>query len=78
MILSDALKKLKELQIKAHAYEHAMGMLSYDALTAAPSDSAEGRGMSMGILSEEYYKILVNDETGALLDFLWEKREGLS
>ncbi len=78
MILSDALKKLKELQIKAHAYEHAMGMLSYDALTAAPSDSAEGRGMSMGILSEEYYKIMVNDETGALLDFLWENREGLS
>ena len=34
------------------AYNHAMGVLSYDSETAAPKNSAEGLGRTYGVLSE--------------------------
>ncbi len=73
-----ALKELKELQLRSHAFGHAMGMLGYDAVTAAPSASFKGRGMTLGILSEEYYKTVVNERNGELLDYLWSIRDELS
>ena len=42
-----AIKDLKLLQEKLAAYNHAMGLMSLDASTAAPKESWEGRGKSM-------------------------------
>ena len=62
MTLEQALSKLNELQSSQQALGHAMGVLSYDGDTAAPSASARGRGDTMGYLSGLSYQLLVNDE----------------
>lgn len=52
-------------RFKAHlsrmdAYAHAMGLLSYDAVTSMPRGGAAHLSMSMGTLSEEVYKLTVD------------------
>ena len=49
--LEQAVSALKTLQQTLSAYNHAMGVLYLDATPAAPSDTWEGRGMTMEILS---------------------------
>ncbi len=68
-----ALLELKELQKKMHAYNHAMALLGVDAATAAPSDSQEGRELTLGVLSQASYDLFVNPKTEELLDGLKEK-----
>lgn len=70
MELDFAVEELKKLQIKMHAFDHALAMLYFDSVTAAPPDTAEGRGKTMGILSEERHKLFANDKVGELLAFL--------
>ena len=70
MDLKKAIEELEALQLKRHAYEHAMGVLYLDAVTVAPSGTAEGRGRTMGVLSEESHRIFANEKTGELLDYL--------
>lgn len=66
----EAVEKLKKLQASQAAYNHAMGVLSVDANTAAPSDSWEGRGRTMEILSEAIYKITSDPENEELFSYL--------
>lgn len=40
MELTAALQKLDQLQRKQLAYSHAMGLIDYDGMTAAPSGTA--------------------------------------
>ncbi len=68
MTLEQALNRMNELQTAQQAYNHAMGVLSLDGETAAPSASARGRGDSMGYLSGVTYKLLVNDEVKEALE----------
>ena len=63
----EALKKLEQTQA---AYNHAMGVLYLDAATAAPSDTWEGRGKTMEVMSQITYDLLVNDENNELLSYL--------
>ena len=63
----EALKKLEQTQA---AYNHAMGVLYLDAATAAPSDTWEGRGKTMEVMSQITYDLLVNDENDELLSYL--------
>ena len=63
----EALKKLEQTQA---AYSHAMGVLYLDAATAAPSDTWEGRGKTMEVMSQITYDLLVNDENDELLSYL--------
>ena len=63
----EALKKLEQTQA---AYNHAMGVLYLDAATAAPSDTWEGRGKTMEVMSQVTYDLLVNDENNELLSYL--------
>lgn len=72
MDLSAALKQLDLLQRKQLAYSHAMGIIDYDGMTAAPSGTATNRAETLGILSEETYKLTTGEETVALLDYLHE------
>ncbi|MBP3657495.1 MAG: carboxypeptidase M32 [Clostridia bacterium] len=65
-----ALAKLNEMESTMAAYQHAMGVLGVDASTAAPSDSAEARGATMGVLSGVVYGLVANPENKELADYL--------
>jgi len=75
MTVEQALAKLKELQAAQQAYGHAMGVLSLDGDTAAPSASARGRAETMGYLSGVTYKLLVNDEVKEALETILANKE---
>lgn len=77
MTVNQALEKLDALQRRSIAYEHAQGILYYDGVTTAPTGTAANRGETMGVLSEEYYKITTGEETGNILDFLFEHSDEL-
>lgn len=77
MELQEALARLAELQKKMYAYSAASSALYLDSVTVAPKDTAEGRGVALGILAGEQHKLFSDPEVGALLDFLAERRDGL-
>lgn len=68
--VQQALAALQKLQQTQAAYNHAMGVLYLDATTAAPSDTWEGRGKTMEIMSQITYDLLANPENGELLSYL--------
>ena len=76
--VQQALEALKKLEQTQAAYNHAMGVLYLDATTAAPSDTWEGRGKTMEILSQVTYDLLANPENGELLTFLEAHAEELN
>lgn len=77
MELNEALSRLAELQRKMYAYQTASSSLYLDGTTVAPKDTAEGRGVALGILAGEQHKLFSAPEVGELLDFLWANRDGL-
>ncbi len=78
MNLDQALKKMNDLQTAQHAYGHAMGVLSLDGDTAAPSASAKGRGETMGYLSGVTYQLLVNNEVKEALETILDNRDSVT
>ncbi|MBR2422412.1 MAG: carboxypeptidase M32 [Oscillospiraceae bacterium] len=72
-----AVDELKKLQQKQAAYNHAMGVLYLDATTVAPSDSWEGRGKTMEILTKVSYELMTAPEVGELLSYLEEHTDML-
>ena len=70
MELNQAREQLKTLQEQMSAYDHAMGLMSYDGETTAPKGTAANRAHAMGILSEITYKLSTGKETVDLLEFL--------
>ena len=77
MELNEALQRLDALQKKMYAYNVASAALYLDGVTVAPSDTAEGRGVALGILAGESHKVFANPETGELLDVLSRHMEEL-
>lgn len=73
-----ALEKLNELEATLSAYQHAMNVMSVDASTAAPADSAQARGKAMAVLSGVIYGLTANPETQALCESLLAHRDELS
>ncbi len=70
MNLQEAITKLYAWQNKLSAYNHAMALIYYDGSTVAPKKTAGNRAHTLGILSEETYKLTTNDETVEMLEFL--------
>ena len=70
MTLQEAIKKLYDWQNKLSAYNHAMSIIYYDGSTVAPKKTAANRAHTLGILSEETYKLTTNEETVEMLEFL--------
>ena len=56
----------------------ASSAIYLDAVTVAPKNTAEGRGVALGILAGESQKIFTVPEVGELLSFLKEHKEELS
>ena len=77
MELKKALEELALLQKKMYAYNVASSAIYLDAVTVAPKDTAEGRGVALGILAGESQKVFTAPEVGELLAFLKEHMEEL-
>ena len=78
MELKKALEEMRLLEKRRYAYNHAIGLLSVDAMTVAPSKSYIGRGETMGILSGEAYDLFVNEDVGELLGYISEHSEEIT
>ena len=78
MELKQALEQLETLQKKLYAYQCASSSLYLDSVTVAPKDTAQGRGVALGILAGEQHKLFAGPEVGALLDVLGERGEALT
>ena len=78
MTVTEAIEKLYTLQSKLSAYDHASSLIYYDGATTAPKGTAENRGHTLSVLSEEIYKLSTGEETVSLLEFLDAHREELS
>ena len=70
--VNEAIAKLKETQQRLSAIGHAEGIIYLDATTVAPSDTAEGRGATLAILSTMQYEIISSPENAQLLTYLEE------
>ena len=73
-----ALAAMEKFQRTKAAYEHALGVLYLDGDTAAPSDTWEGRGRTMEIMSGIVYELETNPEIGAWLSCLEAHKEELT
>ena len=78
MNLEQARKQLMDLQAKISAYDHAMGLISYDGETTAPKGTADNRAQTLGILSEISFMLATGEDTVALLEYLDENKDTLS
>ena len=78
MTIQEASSQLKELESRLSAYQHALGLISYDGATTAPDGTAANRAHSMGILSRELYLISTGEETVRLLEYLDENKDALN
>lgn len=68
--VSQAIEALEQYQATMAAYNHALGVLYHDGATAAPKDSWEGRGKTMGIMSQITYDLSTDPKNGELLTYL--------
>ena len=76
--MSNPFSKMTELQAAQQAYNHAMGVLSLDGDTAAPSASAKGRADTMGYLSGVTYQLLVNDTVKEALETIVANKDAVT
>ncbi len=76
--LEQALAAMDKFQQTKAAYDHAIGVLYLDATTAAPSDTWDGRGKTMEILSGITYELESNPENAKWLSFLEAHAEELT
>ena len=60
MELNEALALIESTQKKLFAFGAASSALYLDAVTVAPRDTAEGRGVALGVLAGEQHKILTD------------------
>ena len=74
----EALEALKELEEKQSALSHAMNMIVYDAATAAPKNTSEGRGKTLGVLSAYMYELIAAPENKEMLAYLRAHEKELS
>ena len=78
MTVQEALAQFRSCIRNAHALQHAIGVLSYDAMTAAPPDSAEGRGETLSYLSGLFYEQMTGEAVKEASAVLREHKEELT
>lgn len=74
MELNEALAILENTQKKLFAYNMASSALYLDGATVAPRDTAEGRGMALGILAGEQHALLTDPALADALAVLNEHK----
>lgn len=78
MTVSEALEYYRSKQKENNALSHAIGVIYVDAVTSAPSDSAEGRGETLEYLSNRSYEVLNDPKLLEAAAFLAEHKDELS
>ncbi len=78
MDLTKAREKLDTLQKKMSAFNHASGLIFYDAVTGAPKGTAGNRAQTLSVLSLESYQLATGPETVELLEFLDGGKDALT
>lgn len=76
--LEQALDAMNKYQQTKAAYDHAISVITTDAATAAPSESWEGRGRTIQVMSRVAYDLETNPENGEWLSVLEAHREELT
>ena len=66
----EALEAFRKLQLTMAAYDHVLGVTYLDAASAAPKGSYEGRGQTMGILSQITYDLGADPANAEMLQLL--------
>lgn len=77
MNFEEARVGLKNWQAKMSAYNHAISLIYFDGSTTAPKGTAENRGHTLSILSEECYKLSTSPETIEMLELLDANKDKL-
>ena len=70
MDTNEALELIGAVQKKLFAFNAASSSLYLDAVTVAPRDTAEGRGVALGVLAGEQHKLLTDPALAQALDVL--------
>lgn len=70
MTVTEALEKLKSYEQTSFALSHAMGLLYYDGVTAAPKGAAAVRSDTTGELSRIDYQLTTAPDTVEMLETL--------
>ena len=76
--VTQALEALEKYQRTMAAYNHALGIMFHDASTVAPSDSWEGRGKTMEIMSQITYDLETAPENVAMIEYLEGNADALT
>ena len=66
--MKDAIAALRALEHKNYAYTYAQSLITYDAETGAPADSAAGRAEAVEVLSRAQFELLTAPSVDKLLD----------
>jgi len=75
--MQEVIRRFKEHQKKMQAYSHAENILYYDARTAAPKNNVKGLSATLEVLSEESYKLSVDEGFIADIDMLMAHKDEL-
>ena len=74
---TEKIAQLEMLQKKLYAFNCAESSLYLDAVTVAPKNTAEGRGVALSILAGEHQKLMTSPETKALIADLYAEKDSL-
>ncbi len=77
MDFSTALTEFRAHQNKMDAYNHAMGLLYFDSETIMPKGAFENFGATIGVLTEEVYKLEMSEEFTNILKTMKENEDKL-
>lgn len=68
--IGELAQELDELQAELFSYEHALGIMEYDAMTAMPPAGAALASRTQGVLSNAQHRALTSPRASALLEEL--------
>ncbi len=77
MDIKTAEKTYRDYMKKIRAYSHAMGIMTYDKVTAAPRGAEARVSESLEILNEASYKLEMSKELSEAVDYLYDNRDKL-
>ncbi len=75
--MQETVKRFKSHLARMHAYSHAMGVLYYDSETVMPKAGVEGLGATIGVMSEESYRLSTAPELKEMLRELNANKDAL-
>lgn len=73
--MSKTFDKLAPYLERAKAFESALILFEWDSATLAPEESQEHTALIIGVLSDQYFRALINEEVKSLLKELKTEKE---